>query len=277
MAAPLSTGALPPPSAPSFPQPAGAERRAGLSREGPPCRLLLPKSHGHRERRQGQPPPHRNFGVPGQDPGSSHRPAPVAPPPHLRDPPAGQGRGGLRSLPPARRAQRRPPRLPGSLLPLLPPFPALGGGDRQHSCLPFLAFPFAESGGAGVWPRGWGRGRGLDPLPAGQRGRGLPWNSRRRVPPEPPSPRRRAAVPPRPTPPAPAQRRPERRGSPRNSAGAFSNNKGLEAGRRVGSDGRRFQRDPGSCSRRPAGTAAARPGAERTGARDGLGPDGESK
>lgn len=146
---------------------------SGLKREGLPCRLLLlllaaAESHRHRERRQGQPPPRRNFGVPGQDPGFSHRPAPVAPPPRCRDPPAGQGRRGLRSLPSPRRAQRRPPRLPGSLLPLLPPPPAPGGGDRQHSCLPFLAFPSAGSGGAGVWPRGWGRGRGLGPLPAGQ-------------------------------------------------------------------------------------------------------------
>lgn len=234
--------------------------------------------HRHRERRQGQPPPRRNFGVPGQDPGSSHRPSPVAPPPRLRDPPRWGGPRGAYYRPPLR-PQRRPPWLPSRSFPffLLPQ-------RREEGISSAPAFPSSLSLPQGVAGRGSGPEAGavarvwFHSLPASEGGlcpgiygavfppRPLcpgaeRWCRPGRLRLPPPSAALSAAAPPE-TLPEPFRQ--QRLGS-------------REAGREGRPAGRRFQRDPGSCSQRLVRTAAARPGADRTGERNALSPYEENK
>ncbi|XP_053796468.1 translation initiation factor IF-2-like [Vidua chalybeata] len=223
----------------------GAGRRAGLRREGPPCLLLLAAAelHGHRERRQGAaaaPPQLRRPGA-----GSRTQPPPRAggASPAPPGPSRWAGPRGA-SLPPARPSELSAGRRGSAVAPSPSSSSPCAGRRGSAARLPSLPrLPF----------RGEWRGGGLAPRPGpwpGAASVSLPASEGRLCPgihgaasppsasPSPLSPRRRAAVPPQPAPPAPARRRPEGRGSPRNSAGAFSNNKGLEAGRRGGRQGR---------------------------------------
>lgn len=228
------------------------EQPAGLRREVPPSSSSSP------------PPSHTNIGRDdrgGRRPAATSAPASqgrirIQPPPRVsgtapraaRTLPPGKGRGGLPLPSPRRRAELRAGRhgCPGSLLPLPPP-PAPGGGDRPVLLPPSPSPPGGERrGGRGrLWPRGWGRVRSFTTSVGGVYPgiHGVPFADPR------PLFSTAAAGAPRPVPPAPA---------PSGGTAAAP----LETLRRSlfkqqgpgreGGDGA-SQRDPGSCSRRPAG------------------------
>ncbi|RLV97348.1 hypothetical protein DV515_00011876 [Chloebia gouldiae] len=189
--------------------------------------------------------------------------------------PLGRAAGGFAPSRPPLRAQRRPPQLPARSFFLLPLHREEGIGSTP-------AVPSSPSLPRGVAGRGSGpeagavAGAGSASLPAseGRLSAGIHGAASPQSPYSPGAERRRRPSRPRLPPPGTAS---SAAAPPRNSAGALSNNKDLEAGRQGGTAGRRFQRDPGSCSRCPLRTAAARPGAEGTRPRDRLGPYGENK
>ncbi|XP_072785065.1 uncharacterized protein [Taeniopygia guttata] len=254
MAAPLPAGALPPPPAPSLPRAADTgspdRRRQHRARPGLPgqgagrgagCGRVLPAFSGS--------PPPSYADIERNDRGGRRPAATSASRGRIQDPataprrwrlpratgtlPLGRAAGGFAPSRPPLRAQRRPPRLPARSFFLLP----LRREEGIGSTPAVPSSPSLPRGGAGrgSCPEAGAVARSRVRFPAGQQGKALPWNSGRCVPPEPLSPGAERRCRPRLPPPGAA---PSAAAPPRNSAGALSNNKGLEAGRQAGRDGR---------------------------------------
>nr|XP_041572008.1 wiskott-Aldrich syndrome protein homolog 1 [Taeniopygia guttata] len=256
MAAPLPAGALPPPPAPSLPRAAdtgspdrrrqhrarpglpgqGAGRGAGCGRVLPAFSCSPPPSYADIERNdRGGRRPAATSASRGriQDPATAPR--------RWRLPratgtlPLGRAAGGFAPSRPPLRAQRRPPRLPARSFFLLPLRREEGiGSTPAVPSSPSL--PRGREGrGGGLAPRlGPWPGAGSASLPA-SKGRLCPGIQGGASPPSPLSPGAERRCRPRLPPPGAA---PSAAAPPRNSAGALSNNKGLEAGRQAGRDGR---------------------------------------